>query len=62
VSVSVDTRDMPVVGFFDENLAGLALDAALQNAMRLARSAIDLACRQDDGWPVFAIRDDAACN
>lgn len=58
VTVSVDTENMPAVGFFDENLVGLALEAALQNAMRFARSAIEVGCRQEDGCLVFAIHDD----
>lgn len=58
VTIEVDTDDMPVVGFFDENLVGLALEAALQNAMRFARSLIRLGCRHKDGYLVFSIRDD----
>ena len=60
VSVNVDTRDMPVVGFFDEILVGLALEAAMQNAMRFARSRIDVGCRPFDGGLVFTIHDDGA--
>jgi signal transduction histidine kinase len=60
ITVSINTDDMPVVGFFDENLVALALEAALQNAMRFARSAIDLSCRQQDGALVFTLRDDGA--
>lgn len=57
--ISVDTQDMPVLGFFDENLIGLALEAALQNATRFARSIIDIGCRKDGaGYLVFTIRDD----
>lgn len=58
IALSIDTRDMPVVGFFDENLVALALEAALQNAMRFARSAIEIACRKDGGTLMFSIRDD----
>lgn len=57
--VSIETQDMPVLGFFDENLAGLALEAALQNATRFARSAIEITCTaEQDGSLVFTVRDD----
>lgn len=56
---AVQSGDMPVLGFFDENLVGLALEAALQNATRFARSCVELACVIDeDGFLVFSIRDD----
>ncbi len=59
--VSINTQNMPVLGFFDENLVGLALEAALQNATRFARSIIEIGCTKDDeGYLVFAIRDDGA--
>lgn len=58
VAVAIESRDMPVLGFFDENLVALALEAALQNAMRFARSRIDIGCRQDGGGLVFSVRDD----
>lgn len=51
--------DMPVLGFFDENLVGLALEAALQNATRFARSCVEIGCVIDeDGFLAFSIRDD----
>ncbi|HEX7636112.1 MAG TPA: HAMP domain-containing sensor histidine kinase [Noviherbaspirillum sp.] len=58
VTVAIDTQDMPIVGFFDENLVALALEAALQNAMRFARSAIEIGCRQDGTGLIFTICDD----
>lgn len=58
IEVSVETYGMPVVGFFDENLVSLALEAALQNAMRFARSRIKIGCRHDDDCLVFTIHDD----
>lgn len=58
VTVAIDTQDMPIVGFFDENLVALALEAALQNAMRFARLAIEIGCRTDGTGLVFTIRDD----
>ena len=57
--LSVHTQDMPVLGFFDENLVGLALEAALQNATRFARSAVEIGCGKDsEGYLLFTIRDD----
>lgn len=61
VRVSLNTTDMPVLGFFDESLVGLALEAALHNATRFARSSVELTCtKADDGGLVFMIRDDGA--
>lgn len=57
--VSVNPHNMPTLGFFDENLLGLALEAALQNATRFARSFIEIGCtKDDDGYLAFTIRDD----
>lgn len=56
--IEIDGNEMPVLGFFDENLVGLALDAALQNASRFARSTIALGCEQIDGDLVFSVADD----
>ncbi|HJV82044.1 HAMP domain-containing sensor histidine kinase [Noviherbaspirillum sp.] len=59
IGIVVDASNMPVLGFFDENLIGLALEAALQNATRFARRQIDVGCMKDDaGFLVFSIRDD----
>ncbi|HYD59463.1 MAG TPA: HAMP domain-containing sensor histidine kinase [Noviherbaspirillum sp.] len=59
VTVSVNQKDMPVLGFFDENLVGLALGAALQNAARFARSGIEIGCRiEPEGDLVFTVHDD----
>lgn len=59
LNVLVNTKDMPVIGFFDENLVGLAIGAALQNASRFARSTIELGCVPDPaGGLVFSVRDD----
>lgn len=61
VTVTVNPKDMPVLGFFDENLVGLALGAALQNATRFARSAIEIGCSIEAGGElVFTVRDDGA--
>lgn len=57
--ITITTADAPVFGFFDEHLVGLALEAALQNASRFARSAIEIACAKEEGGGLrFAVRDD----
>ena len=56
--ISLDTTAMPSLGFFDENLVGLALEAALQNATRFAHSSIVVTCANQEGALVFSIRDD----
>lgn len=59
ITLHVDTRHAPTLAFFDEHLVGLALDAAIQNAMRFASAAVTLACHAADGSGiVFSVRDD----
>ncbi len=59
IALRVDETDMPVIGFFDEHLVALALEAALQNASRFARSQIALGCRKHpEGGVIFTVRDD----
>jgi len=59
--ITIKTEGMPPLGFFDENLVGLALDAALQNATRFARSIIEIGCtKTGDGYLAITIRDDGA--
>lgn len=59
IALSVDETDMPVIGFFDEHLVALALEAALQNASRFARTQIALGCHKDPaGGLIFTVRDD----
>jgi K+-sensing histidine kinase KdpD len=58
LTISIDARDMPALAFFDENLVGLALEAALQNATRFARSAITIGCIKDNDTLSFTVRDD----
>lgn len=61
LSVRIDRRDIPILGFFDENLVGLALEAALQNATRFAHSMVELGCVTDnEGYLSFTVRDDGA--
>ncbi|RBA24265.1 sensor histidine kinase [Herminiimonas fonticola] len=56
--ISINDDDMPTIAFFDEHLVGMALDAALQNALRFAKSEISIACAKRDGYIVFTIQDD----
>jgi signal transduction histidine kinase len=58
LNVVINQEGMPVIAFFDENLVGLALEAALQNATRFARTRIELGCHKDGGGIVFSVRDD----
>jgi len=44
--------------FFDDYLTRLALEAALHNALRFARSEVTLACALRDGFLVFSVADD----
>jgi K+-sensing histidine kinase KdpD len=57
--LAIVTQNIPLIGFFDENLTALVLEAALQNATRFARTAIEIGCEKDEGGGlVFTIRDD----
>jgi signal transduction histidine kinase len=59
LKVVVNAEDMPVLGFFDENLVGLAMAAALQNATRFARTTVEIGCKPDaNGGVIFTVRDD----
>lgn len=58
IALMIDDSVTPAVGFFDEHLVGLALDAALQNATRFARSKVIIACDKIDDVLVFTVRDD----
>jgi signal transduction histidine kinase len=59
IGISINAHGMPVLGFFDENLVGLALEAALQNATRFARSSVEIGCfAEEGGGLVFTVRDD----
>lgn len=57
--IAIATKGAPVLGFFDENLVGLALEAALQNATRFAHAMIEIGCvGEENGDLAFTIRDD----
>lgn len=58
IAINVTDEDMPVVAFFDEHLTGIALDAALQNALRFAKSEVHIACTKENNDIVFTIQDD----
>ena len=58
VEVEVDASHAPADWFFDAYLIGLALEAAVDNAARYARSIIRLSARCEDGWLVLAVEDD----
>jgi signal transduction histidine kinase len=50
--------DAPPFWYVDHRLLHMALDAALHNASRFARTQVSLSLRQDDGYLVFVIDDD----
>ncbi|MFN7641657.1 MAG: sensor histidine kinase [Burkholderiales bacterium] len=58
IEVEVDVSRAPADWFFDAYLIGLALEAAVDNAARYARSSIRLSARCEDGWLVLAVEDD----
>ncbi len=58
IQIIINDGAMPAIAFFDEHLTGMALDAALQNALRFAKSEISIACAKTDGETVFTIQDD----
>lgn len=59
VEIAIDAAELPPLAFFDEYLVGLALEAALQNAVRFAASRITLVCSAaDGGGVVFRVIDD----
>ena len=53
-----DCAGAPPFWFFDFRLVRMALEAALHNAWRFARSQIVVSTRQEAGWLVFTIEDD----
>lgn len=53
-----DLTDAPPFWYFDPRLVRLALDAALHNAWRFARSSVQLSVRQENGYLGFLVEDD----
>lgn len=60
LNVRIETTALPNVAFFDEYLVGLALDAALQNAIRFAKKDIVISCKKAGDQTVFTIWDDGS--
>lgn len=58
LTLTMDSDALPAIAFFDEHLLGLAMNAALQNATRFAKSSIVVACRKTAGEIIFTVRDD----
>lgn len=59
LQVTLDVSpDLPVIWFFDRRLVLMALEAALHNALRFARSHIWLGARTETGHLVFVVDDD----
>lgn len=56
--VMAHSEGAPPFWYFDPRLVRLALDAAIHNARRFARSQIELSARVDDGCLVFRVDDD----
>jgi K+-sensing histidine kinase KdpD len=55
---TADCEDGTPFWFFDDYLTRMALEAALHNALRFARSEVILACGVRDGFLVFSVADD----
>lgn len=53
-----DCADAPAFWYFDPRLVLLAMEAALHNAWRFARSDVMLNARQSDGFLVLSVDDD----
>jgi signal transduction histidine kinase len=57
VRLYVDTNEVPASWCFDGYLVGLALESAIDNALRFARSRVRLHARERDGRRVFGVED-----
>jgi signal transduction histidine kinase len=53
-----DAADLPPFWYFDRRLVAMALEAALHNALRFARSQVCLAARVEAGQLVLVVDDD----
>lgn len=59
VDVVIDaSTPPPAFWHFDHRLVKLALDAAIHNAVRFARSRVTLAVKEEGGWLVWLVQDD----
>lgn len=50
----------PAFWYFDHRLVRLALDAAIHNAVRFAKSQVTLDVHEDNGWLIWRVQDDGA--
>jgi signal transduction histidine kinase len=57
IAVTID-EELPPFWFFDAYLTGLALEAAVQNAVRFAHSRITLSTHMRNGFLLFRVQDD----
>lgn len=57
ISLATPSR-APAFWYFDHRLVRLALDAAIHNAIRFARSQVTLDVHENDGWLVWRVLDD----
>lgn len=57
ISLATPSR-APAFWYFDHRLVRLALDAAIHNAVRFARSQVMLDVHEDDGWLIWRVLDD----
>lgn len=55
-----DCSDAPPFWYFDARLVMLAMEAALHNAWRFARSDVQISARQVEGYLVLSVEDDGA--
>lgn len=59
VSIRIATTpSVPAFWYFDHRLVRLALDAAIHNAVRFARSQVTLDVRENEGWLIWRVLDD----
>ncbi len=58
IDITINDDAMPAIAFFDEHLVGMALDAALQNALRFAKTSVSITCLKTDDGIAFTIQDD----
>ncbi len=58
IRIAAAEEGAPSFWFFDDYLARMALEAAVHNALRFARSEVVLACALRNGFLVFSVADD----
>lgn len=54
----VHNPDAPGFWHFDRRLVQLALDAAIHNAVRFAKTTVEMHVAEQDGWLVWTVHDD----